>query len=979
MAHHITPESPSLIEKWLPVSRLSTEAQKERKSAAGQTLTGLGKWWGRKPLVLARATILASLLPATDDEAMDRRIFLGLMRMDDEGLAVARAKRPLSAAEVEPLMSDEERSAWLSTDAKGKTAWSPERTESERAAFATALHSRIPYSDRVGAALRPEVVDDKPWPPSLWDDVERHLGIRTDSLVGLVYALGQKRFGRKPRVGDCFTGGGSIPFEAARIGCDAFASDLNPVAGLLTWGALNVVGAPEEERSNMDLTQKVGLSNVDSQIVKWCIEHNEKGERADLFLYCAETVCPNSECGAKVPMSPSWLVSEKQDLGIRLVPVEEGGRIVAYGFEIAHGNEISAPTMEKGNLCCPACGVRTPVKQIRGDKTVGEGEGKKTVNNLRPWEKTDFMPRLDDILTERLYCIRWVLEQEVVTEKKNGKKESKVVSSKRYAAPDADDLAREQRVVELLSERFDEWQKDGFIPSAEIVPGDETSRLSKERGWTHWHHLFNPRQLLVLGTMSMFFSKMGPSSFLGLGQFLNKSSRLTAWASMVGSGVITEAFATQALNTLWNHGCYGFQMLKTIFSPKSVPLKERCLEIKICNAADLISNQDIWITDPPYADAVNYHELTEFFLAWYVPHLKKHFPDWPVDSRRDLAVKGAGEDFKQTMVAIYANLNRNMPDNGLQVVMFTHQDPEVWADLALILWAAGLRVSAAWVISTETDSALKEGNFVKGTVMLVLRKRLGGDDGWISQADASVRREVMRQIERMKTAASDFNDGDYALASYAAALRVITGYASIDDIRPEEALTGHSDTREAVANLIRRAQRQASAFLVPDDLHPDEGERSSLWGRLDKGERFLVQSLSSQKRGNRSIALLQELDKGMGGVGYDEFVQDKCADAVNLKTPTQWVRRGLDDGPLGKTLLRDLMLAVREVSSTGEPSMGLDRLSERLESRGRFLADAKPDALSLLAWLSTLGVLPGWSADAAAAASLRDALTLRTL
>lgn len=977
MAHQITPQSPSLIEKWLPVSRLSVESQKERKAGSGQTLTGLGKWWGRKPLVLARATILASLLPATDDEAMDRRIFLGLMRMDDEGLAVARAAKALSASVVEPLMTEGERSAWLSTDAKGKTAWSPERTESERAAFATALHSRTPYSDRVGAALRAEEVDDKPWPTSLWDDVERHLGIRTDSLAGLVDALGQKRFGRRPRVGDCFTGGGSIPFEAARIGCDAFASDLNPVAGLLTWGALNVVGAPEAERARMDAAQMEWLAKVDAQITAWGIEHNDRGERADAFLYCAETVCPNSECGAKVPMSPSWLVSQKQDLGVRLVPVEADGRVVSYGFEIARGKEISSPTVEKGSLCCPACGVRTPVKQIRGDRTVGEGEEKKTVNNLRQWEKTDFMPRPDDILTERLYCVRWVSEREVATEKKNGKKEGKVVSSKRYAVPEADDLARERRVVELLSERFDEWQREGFIPSAEIVPGYNTKQPIWERGWTHWHHLFNPRQLLVLALFSS--ETKGLFECLALGRMGDWSSKLSRVD--VARDSVQQVFYNQALNTLYNFGCRGYSYISGLVPalecyelPKNTESK-----VEICNAGSVNEFLDIWITDPPYADAVNYHELTEFFLAWYVPHLKKHFPDWPVDSRRELAVKGAGEDFKQTMAAIYANLNRNMPDNGLQVVMFTHQDPEVWADLALILWAAGLRVSAAWVISTETESGLKEGNYVKGTVMLVLRKRLGGDDGWISQADASVRREVARQIERMKTAASDFNDGDYALASYAAALRVITGYASIDDIRPEEALTGHSDTREAVANLIRRAQRQASAFLVPDDLHPEEGERAALWGRLDKGERFLVQALSSQKRGSRSISLLQELDKGMGGVGYDEFVQDKVADAVNLKTPTQWARRGLDDGPLGKTLLRDLMLAVREVSSTGEPSMGLDRLSERLEARGRFLADAKPDALSLLAWLSTLGVLPGWSADAAASASLRDALALRTL
>ena len=75
------------------------------------------------------------------------------------------------------------------------------------------------------------------------------------------------------------------------------------------------------------------------------------------------------------------------------------------------------------------------------------------------------------------------------------------------------------------------------------------------------------------------------------------------------------------------------------------------------------------------------------------------------------------------MVDCYRNLAQHMPENGAQIVMFTHQNASVWADLALILWASGLRVTAAWCIVTETDSALKEGNYVQGTVLLVIRKQ----------------------------------------------------------------------------------------------------------------------------------------------------------------------------------------------------------------------------------------------------------------
>ena len=90
---------------------------------------------------------------------------------------------------------------------------------------------------------------------------------------------------------------------------------------------------------------------------------------------------------------------------------------------------------------------------------------------------------------------------------------------------------------------------------------------------------------------------------------------------------------------------------------------------------------DLFVTDPPYADAINYHEITEFFIAWLRKDPPPPFDQWEWDSRRDLAIKGKDEDFRRDMVAAYAAMSRHMPDNGLQVVMFTHQDAGVWADL----------------------------------------------------------------------------------------------------------------------------------------------------------------------------------------------------------------------------------------------------------------------------------------------------------
>src|ERR1700680_5101636 len=81
-------DAPSFIEAQFPVGRLSAEAYKERKAGAGQTLTALGSYWkGRKPLILVRAVVLGTLLPATDNPAKDLDIFLRLMAMDDRAFA----------------------------------------------------------------------------------------------------------------------------------------------------------------------------------------------------------------------------------------------------------------------------------------------------------------------------------------------------------------------------------------------------------------------------------------------------------------------------------------------------------------------------------------------------------------------------------------------------------------------------------------------------------------------------------------------------------------------------------------------------------------------------------------------------------------------------------------------------------------------------------------------------------------------------
>src|SRR5215510_3177091 len=99
MSHCITPfslkDAPALIERLLPVQKLSAESYKEQEARQSKTLTALGSYWkGRKPLILSKACILGCLLPATDDPARDLEIFEKLMAMDDESFVARWKHRP---------------------------------------------------------------------------------------------------------------------------------------------------------------------------------------------------------------------------------------------------------------------------------------------------------------------------------------------------------------------------------------------------------------------------------------------------------------------------------------------------------------------------------------------------------------------------------------------------------------------------------------------------------------------------------------------------------------------------------------------------------------------------------------------------------------------------------------------------------------------------------------------------------------------
>jgi hypothetical protein len=260
-----TAAGPAFIEVQFPVSKLSKESYDERKGAQGQALTGLGKWWGRKPLVLVRAILLGLLLPATDDQARDREVFLTLMTMDDEGLW-RRVRGSIPARDVFDLATPREREEFFATGGATPT-WKRGVSVDERRQMQRRAFLRMNYDRKLAYCATTEEVDGPS--PEAWPAINAHLGTNATSLPELVQALALRRFGRPLRVGDAFAGGGNIPFAAARLGCQVYASDLSPVAALLTWGALNIVGGTPEVVAAVNAAQQRVYQRMQAQVEAW--------------------------------------------------------------------------------------------------------------------------------------------------------------------------------------------------------------------------------------------------------------------------------------------------------------------------------------------------------------------------------------------------------------------------------------------------------------------------------------------------------------------------------------------------------------------------------------------------------------------------------------------------------------------------------------------------------------------------------------
>ncbi len=764
----------------------------------------------------------------------------------------------------------------------------------------------------------------------IWDAVNSHLKTNANSMPELVKQLGIMRFGRPPRVADTFCGSGQIPFEAARLGCDVYASDLNPVACMLTWGSFYIVGGTPSDRAEKEKEQRQLVEKVRAEIDRLGVETDGSGWRAKAYLYCLEVRCPQS--GWMVPLLPSRILSFGKQAIIELIPVPTEKR---YDIMVKSGvpaDKLAAAA--KGTLRSDGRGqdpylmhavagreYRTKISTLRGDYRNANGP---SGNNLRLWQHSDFKPQPDDIFQERLYAIHWMKP------KNTGKK-----FDYKFTGVTKADLKRDRVVDKYVEDHFADWQAKGWIPDMRIEPGGKTDEPIRTRGWTYWHHLFPARHLMLLGLLRK--EATDGESLLRLARILDYTSKLCQWttskagSSKPGEGGRTggasdnpaHVFYNQALNTFYNYGCRASFPLLHLFSAELPSSVSSDITKVSCHPANELSiNADILITDPPYGDAVKYEEILEFFVSWLRKNPPPEFADWVWDSRRSLAIRGEDEDFRRGMVSAYKRMAECMPDNGLQVIMFTHQSGSIWADMANIVWASGLQVTAAWYVVTETESALRGGNNIKGTVLLVLRKRQGTHKTTRDDLAWEIQEEVEAQVNALTGLNQDakglyrdenvFEDADIQMAGYAAALRVLTRYAVIDgrDMTAEAIRPRVRGEITFVDGLIAFAVDTANQCLVP------QGLPKAHWDKLSGAERFYLKMLDMEARGTKTLDNYQNFAKAFKVRDFHVLMGDQRANHARLKTAVEFGRSEMSEGSeLNQSVLRAVLYAIMELAN----------------------------------------------------------------
>ncbi|GBD00299.1 hypothetical protein HRbin18_00004 [bacterium HR18] len=616
-----------------------------------------------------------------------------------------------------------------------------------------------------------------------------------------------------PLVVDPFAGGGSIPLEALRLGCEAFASDLNPVASLILKVMLEDI-----PRYGPELAQE--LRRVGAEIKRKAEEElaelypkDPDGATPIAYLWARTVRCEAPGCGAEIPLVRSfWLAKKanrKRALRYRVI----GGQpphVELEVFEPKSDEEVPPGTVTRARATCLCCGAVLPPERVRaqlaaqrgGADVIFDAEGNRTggarllaVVTLRPGEQ-----------------------------------------GRHYRLPTEADYEAVWKAQQRLKAILDEWEQGGRqglcpVPDEPLPPVGTLGFRVQRYGMLQWGDLFTARQQVALVTLARLVrefttgTKSGPSEAVREGVALQSAKGADGNSSgarwMAGYENPANTFGRQALPIVWDfcesslyadaRGVFlsGLDGVSEVIAswPRHAGSPSHG-QVQPADAAEHPLPDEtahVWFTDPPYYDAVPYADLSDFFLVWLKRALPGHAllrdpfdPGNPltpktreaVQNERSFTEDGRPKDrefYEQAMARAFAEGRRVLRDDGVGAVVFAHKTTEGWEALLSGLIKGGWTITGSWPIATEMASRLRarESAALATSVHLVCRPR--PEDAPVGDW-ADVLRELPKRVgdwmERLQ--AEGVRGADLVFACIGPALEIFSRYARVETAEGRE-------------------------------------------------------------------------------------------------------------------------------------------------------------------------------------------------
>lgn len=658
--------------------------------------------------------------------------------------------------------------------------------------------------------------------------------------------------GRRPRVLDPFGGGGSIPLEALRLGCETYTGDVNPVAILIQKCILEFPQRFGGRIKNNSISTTDADHKLLDDIQKWSdwvlvkarkdigdFYSGSEGERVG-YITARTVACQNPRCKIEIPLMRNYWLARKKKKNIAVYPYVDGDtinfKIVGDGYEpMPDTFNPSKGSISSATAVCIACG------SVIDPKTL-----KRLFWNKKSWDK--------QIVT--------------IAIAKKGK-------GKLYMTPSKHDL----EAFKSASECLKSWSPMSktifsFVPDEVISTPNDSEYDLKGLYWnytvvvlygmTKWKDLFNPRQLL---SMVVFADKIrlahtamlesgydaeyakAISTYLGimLDRLADKNSNLVVYD--VVRETIEHVFGRQALPMVWHYA-----ELNPFSDNGWKNMRDWVMRVvrhcsAICHPATIAQKPatslpyedgyfDAVFTDPPYYDNIPYSVLSDFFYVWlkrsighlypelfssqYAPKADEAIADLTLarGSTKSVISKTTPDiktkkDFENMLSASFTEIHRVLKHEGVAVIVYAHKSTEGWETLINSILESGLVITASWPIHTEMKARMvaKESAALSSSIYMVARKTSREKLGFYRDVKKSMSVHVVNKLQQLWT--QDISGPDFFISAIGISLEIFAKYQRVidDNGKPITALHLLNDVRKIVTD-----------FAINQVLHSDFGD-----------------------------------------------------------------------------------------------------------------------------------------------------------